>query len=134
MNNRLPELPSDRVHIRDLMLRCIVGIYPEERENLQDVIINITIHGDLSRPCRSDDISETIDYKRIKKAVVALVENSSFYLIERMAQAIADCCLGFEGVERVDVTVDKPGALRFARSVAVEISRARSGDSTENKA
>lgn len=125
MSEHAADRALDRVHIRDLMLRCIVGIYPEERENLQDVILNITLYGDLSRACRSDDIADTIDYKRVKKAVVALVENSTFYLVERLAQAVADCCLTFDGVEHVDVTVDKPGALRFARSVAVEISRSR---------
>ena len=125
MSDLAADRSLDRVHIRDLMLRCVVGIYPEERENLQDVILNITLYADLSKACQSDDFADTIDYKRVKKAVVALVENSAFYLVERLAQAVADCCLAFEGVERVDVTIDKPGALRFARSVAVEISRSR---------
>ena len=66
-------LPLDRIHIRDLALRCIVGVYPEERREKQDVTVNITLHADLRRACKSDRLDDTVDYKRIKKGVVALV-------------------------------------------------------------
>ena len=113
----------DRVHIRDLRLRCIVGVYPEERNEKQDVLINITLYTDLGRACASDRIEDTVDYKGVKKRVVAMVEASTCYLVERLAQQVAEVCLEEPAIRRVDVTVDKPGALRFARSVAVEISR-----------
>lgn len=113
----------DRVHIRDLRLRCIVGVYPEERNEKQDVLINITLYTDLGRACASDRIEDTVDYKGVKKRVVAMVEASTCYLVERLAQQVAEVCLEEQAIRRVDVTVDKPGALRFARSVAVEISR-----------
>jgi dihydroneopterin aldolase/D-erythro-7,8-dihydroneopterin triphosphate epimerase len=121
----MAETDLDRIYIRDLLTRCIVGIYDEERRAKQDVIINLVLYTDLSMAGRTDRIEDTVDYKRIKKDVIELVENSSFFLIERLAQAIADCCLEASGVRRVQVTVDKPGALRFARSVAVEIVRER---------
>ena len=126
---------ADRIHIRDLMCRCIVGIYPDERREKQDVIINITLWADYRAACRSDDIADTVDYKAIKKQVIRMVEDSSFQLIERLAEEIAGrykghpsfkgICLANPRVEKVAVSVDKPGALRFARSVAVEIVRAR---------
>ena len=116
---------ADRIHIRDLMCRCIVGIYPDERREKQDVIINITLWADYRAACRSDDIADTVDYKAIKKQVIRTVEDSSFQLIERLAEEIAGICLANPRVEKVAVSVDKPGALRFARSVAVEIVRAR---------
>lgn len=116
----------DKLHIRDLRTRCIVGINQEERIHKQDVIINITLHADLSLPCRSDDINDTIDYKGIKKQVIAMVENSSFGLIERLAEEVARIALSDRRITRADVTIDKPGALRYARSVAVEISRSQS--------
>ena len=115
---------SDRIYIRDLALRCIIGIYPEERVNKQDIILNIVMDVVSHAPAaKSDDIVDAIDYKSIKKELVALVEASSFNLIETMAQRCADICLSRTGVTQVRVTVDKPGALRFARSVAVEIIR-----------
>lgn len=115
----------DRLHIRGLGLRCVVGIYPEERREKQDVTIDITLHADLRTACHTDRIEDTVDYKGIKKRVVAMVETSSEYLIERLAQRVADLCLEDPRVEAVEVTVDKPGALRFAQSVAVAIFRTR---------
>ncbi len=116
---------TDRIFIRDLALRCIIGIYPDERREKQDVIINIVLEGDLSAAPQSDAIEDTINYKSIKKDVVRMVEASDFNLIETMASRILDICLNDEKVQRATVTVDKPGALRFARSVAVEMSRVR---------
>ena len=117
----------DKIHIRDLQVRCVVGIYPEERTSKQDVIINVTLHADYLEACLSDRIEDTVDYKQVKKSIVAMAEASEFFLVERLAEAIAAICLENPRVFRADVTVDKPGALRFARSVAVEISRTRPG-------
>lgn len=118
----------DRIHIRDLELRCIIGVNADERREVQDVRINITVSGDLGRACRSDDLADSIDYKDLKKRIISLVEGSSFLLIERLAQAIADVCLDHPRAEAVRVVVDKPGALRFVRSVGVEIERRRDAD------
>ena len=117
----------DKVHIRDLNSRCLLGIFPEEREKPQEIILNIVLFADLRKACMSDDISDTVDYKEVKKRVLAFVESSACYLVENLAQQVADICLTAPLVEKVTVTVDKPGALRFARSVAVEISRTRAG-------
>ena len=121
----MSDAATDRIYIRDLSLRCIVGIYPDERRAKQDVIVNVVLDTSLRKACLSDDINDTVDYKKIKKSIVALVEGSQFFLIEKLAESISDICLKNEAVQRVRVTVDKPGALRFARSVAVEITRER---------
>lgn len=115
----------DRIFIRDLALRCIIGIYPEERREKQDVVINVAMHCDLRAAGRSDDLNDTVDYKSIKKAILKLVENSRFQLIESLAEHIAAIALADEKVHQVVVTIDKPGALRFAKSSAVEITRGR---------
>jgi D-erythro-7,8-dihydroneopterin triphosphate epimerase len=115
----------DRIHIRDLALRCIIGVYPEERREKQDVIINITLECDHSAAAKSDRLEDAIDYKGLKKAVIKLVEASQFNLIETIAERIACLCLENAKVACATVCVDKPGALRFARSVAVEVTRRR---------
>jgi dihydroneopterin aldolase/D-erythro-7,8-dihydroneopterin triphosphate epimerase len=117
----------DRIYIRDLQLRCIIGIYPEERRERQDVVINVTMGGDFSAAGRSDDIQDAVDYKVTKKHIIALVENSAFNLIETLAERIAAVCLEHPKVEEATVSVDKPGALRFTRSVAFEITRRKKG-------
>lgn len=113
----------DRIFIRDLALRCIIGIYPEERKNKQDVIINAVLSGDFSAAARSDDIADSVNYKEIKQEMVRLVEGSSFNLIETLADRLVEICIRHPKVVEATVTVDKPGALRFARSVAVETTR-----------
>lgn len=115
----------DRITIRDLALRCIIGLYPEEREKKQDVIINVTLGTDLRAAGRSDDLNDTVDYKAIKLNILDFVENSSFKLIESLAEGIAEICLRDSKVQSATVTIDKPGALRFCKSVAVEITRER---------
>lgn len=115
----------DKIYIRDLALRCIIGLYPEERKNKQDVIINIVLETDLRAAGKSDSLSDTVDYKAIKLAILNFVENSNFQLIESLAEGIAAICLKDARVQSATVTIDKPGALRFCRSVAVEITRKR---------
>ncbi|MBU4459962.1 MAG: dihydroneopterin aldolase, partial [Verrucomicrobia bacterium] len=68
----------DRILIRDLALRCIIGIYPEERRAKQDVIVNLAIESDFRRAARTDSIKDAVDYKALKKGVIDLVETSSF--------------------------------------------------------
>ncbi|MDI6784819.1 MAG: dihydroneopterin aldolase [bacterium] len=115
----------DQIIISDLGLRCIIGINPEERREKQDIVINIAISADLSRAGKSDKFEDTIDYRAIKKRIVSLVETSHYFLVEALAEAIAGICLEHPAVQQVVVRVDKPAALRFARSVGVEITRER---------
>ncbi|MFH1843996.1 MAG: dihydroneopterin aldolase [bacterium] len=116
----------DRIHIRDLLLRGIVGINEDERQKKQDVVINLTLELNLRRAGRSDDIEDTANYRTITKQIIDFVETSDFFLVERLAEGIAEICLREAEVERVTVVVEKPGALRFSRSVGVEITRERS--------
>ena len=120
--------PLDRIHIRDLLLRCIIGIREWERHELQNVYIQITLHADFTDASGTDSIADTVDYVTLKRRIIALVEGSSFHLIETLAERVAGVCLEDRRVRRVDVTIEKPGALSFARSVAVEITRFQPGD------
>jgi FolB domain-containing protein len=74
---------------------------------------------------RSDRFEDAVDYRAIKKRVLAMVEGSQCFLIECLAEKVAEVCLQNAKVERVTVRVSKPSALRFAKSVAVEITRGR---------
>jgi FolB domain-containing protein len=114
---------TDRIVISDLSVRCIVGINEDERREKQDVLINVSLFADLGKAGRSDRFEDAVDYRAIKKEIVRMVESSSYHLVEALAEAIAGLCLKSSGVHQVQVRVDKPTALRFARSVGVEITR-----------
>lgn len=120
----------DRVYIRDLSLRCVVGVYEGERQEKQGVLLNLTLYVDLRRACRTDRMDDTVDYKALEEKVVTMVESSSYFLVERLAERVADLCLEHPRVRRVEVSVEKPGALRTARSVGVEIVREREIEGT----
>ncbi|MHC4307461.1 MAG: dihydroneopterin aldolase [Planctomycetota bacterium] len=116
---------SDKIYIRDLAIRCIIGVNQDERTEKQDVVINVILFTDTRKAGRTDALEDSIDYKGVKKTILSLVESSEFLLIEKLADEIAKVCLDDSKVQKVNVTVDKPGALRYTRSVAVEIVRTR---------
>ncbi|MBF0096628.1 MAG: dihydroneopterin aldolase [Magnetococcales bacterium] len=113
----------DRIKIRDLHLRCVIGIQEWERHTVQDVRIQVLLHLDLAAAGRTDRIEETVNYKTLSKAIIALTEQSHFFLVEALAEQVAQLCLQDKRIAKVKVTVEKPGALRFARSVGVSIKR-----------
>ena len=117
----------DQVHIKDLLVRTIIGINPGERINQQDVLINITLYTDHSMAV-SDDIKDVVNYRTLTKEVINFVENSTLFLVEKMALEIIKLCLVDKRVERAVVTVEKPTALRFARSVGVTVDRSQEHD------
>lgn len=119
-------MSSDHIFVRDLLVRGIVGINDWEREARQDILINLELEHDLAAAAASDDIADALNYRTLTKEIVAYVEGSSHFLIERLADAIARICLE-HGARAARVRVEKPGALRFAASVGVEIERRREG-------
>ncbi len=116
---------SDKILIRDLLIRGILGIHDWEREKKQDILVNIEIEADCRAAGRSDDFRDAVDYRAIAKRTIALVEESSFFLVERLAEEIAALCLEDERVGLARVRVEKPGAVRFSQSVGVEVERRR---------
>lgn len=118
-------MTNDLIHIRDLSERCIIGVRPKERHRKQRVVINLALQCDSRRAGATDDLRHTVDYAAVSAAVRRLVAASRCLLVERLAQQVADTCLGFPGVQAVTVILDKPGAVTGDRSVAVEITRSR---------
>jgi dihydroneopterin aldolase/D-erythro-7,8-dihydroneopterin triphosphate epimerase len=114
---------SDFIEIEDLLVRAIVGVNPDERENRQDVMLTIRLETDVRPAARTDSIDHAVNYKTITKSVIAFVEQSSFQLVETLAEEVAQLCLKDSRVQRVRVHLRKPGALRFARTVGVCIER-----------
>jgi FolB domain-containing protein len=115
----------DKVIIRDLIARGIIGINDWERKKLQEIQINITLYTDTRHAGASDDIADCIDYRTIAKKVQAHAETAERLTVEALAEDLARICLDQPAVQKVELRVEKPGAVRFARSVGVEIERSR---------
>ena len=116
---------SDKILIKDLLIRGIIGIHEWEREKKQDILINIVLEADCRAAGTSDDFRDAVDYRAVTKRVLTLVEESSFFLVEKLAEEIAKICLEDDRVEVARVRVEKPGAVRFSQSVGVEVERRR---------
>jgi len=113
----------DKIIIKDLLIRGIIGISERERAQRQDILVNITLFGDITTAGKSDDINDCINYRTVAKKTIAYVERSTRFTVEALASDIARFCLEEHGVKGVQVRVEKPGAVRFAQSVGVEIER-----------
>jgi FolB domain-containing protein len=115
----------DQVIITDLVARGIIGINDSEREKPQEIRINIILFTDQRKAGKSDDIQDCINYSTVAKKVIALAETAHRFTVEALAADLALLCLEEAGVVKVRVRVEKPGAVRFAKSVGVEIERSK---------
>ncbi len=117
---------EDRIEIKDLLVRGIIGVHAWERNRRQDILLNLTLFVDLRAAGQSDDLADTVDYSALSKQVIAHVESVGRRTVEALAADVARICVAAPGVLRARVRVEKPGAVRFSRSVGVEIERAGS--------
>ncbi len=119
---------SDTVFVRGLELYCIIGLQSWERQVKQKVRIDLAIETDCRPAGLNDDVGLAVDYRAVSKRVQELVDGSSFKLVEALAESIAATVLAeFSGARSVRLRLAKPGAVRFAESVGVEITRRRDG-------
>jgi len=113
------------IQITDLLLRTIIGTNDWERDKPQDIVLNISIEYDARKATRSDNIRHTVDYKSLTKKIIQLVENSRFFLLEKLTDTVLDIILKTDGVRAATVRIDKPNALRFAKSVSITMTKQR---------
>ena len=109
------------IRIKNLRIHTIIGFNPEERTNRQDVIINAEIKVDVKQGIQTDNQNEIYDYKDITKAIITFVEESQFNLLEKLTYEVLQLILKDKRVLKAKVEIDKPGALRYAESVSVEL-------------
>lgn len=116
----------DRIFIRNLLVRGIIGINPGERSNRQDIVVNATFWTDTRTAGASDRIEDTVNYRSAAKAMIAHIENNAPNLVERLAADLVRICFASDPrIQVVELTVEKPGAVRFSQSVGLTILRRR---------
>jgi FolB domain-containing protein len=115
----------DKVFIKDLLARGIIGVNESERTHAQDILVNITMSTDTSKAGSSDDVNDSVNYRTVAKKALAIAEKAERLTVEALAEDIAKMILELDNVQSVCVRVEKPGAVRFSRSVGVEIERSK---------
>ena len=115
----------DKVIIKDLLVRGIIGVNDWERKRPQDILINMILFTDTKRAGETDNLEDCVNYSTMSKKVQAHAESAERLTVEALANDLVKICFEDKGVQKVIVRVEKPGAVRFARSVGVEIERSR---------
>lgn len=122
----LSAMELDRILIKDLSVHGILGINADERINSQEILINAVLWADTTAAAASDDIGDAVNYRTITKAMITHIETGEPMLVERLVAELTQICFDIDRrVEEVEMTVEKPGALRHARSVGITIRRSR---------
>ncbi len=117
--------PGDRIFLRGLTTECIIGFIDWERRVRQTVVLDLELPVDCRHAARSDEVADTLDYKRVAKRVLAFVEASEFKLVETLAHRLALTLLEEFSLPWVRLSLNKPGAIRHSRDVGVQIERTR---------
>lgn len=119
----------DRIFLSDLRVETVIGIWEWERKIRQTVAIDLEMAADIRKAAASDSVEDTLNYKSVAKRVQQFVSDSSFQLVETLAEKIAAIIIDEFAVPWVRVRVNKPGAIRGARDVGILIERGSRPDS-----
>jgi FolB domain-containing protein len=113
----------DKIIIKDLIARGIIGLNDWEREKPQEMVINLVIYTDMRKAGETDDLQYSVNYRTIAKKAQKHAETAARLTVEALAEDLAKLCLEETNVHKVKVRIEKPGAVRFSKSVGVEIVR-----------
>ncbi len=116
---------TDKIFLEGLAVSCIIGIFDWERKKKQRVLIDFEIPAEIRKAARRDRIEDALDYKEIAHQLTGFISKSRFYLIETLAEKTAEMVLKRFKVRQIKLRVSKPGAIRGAKNVGVEIVRKR---------
>ena len=113
----------DIVYIRELEIRTIIGIFDWEREQRQVVSLDLEMATDNRAAASTDSIEQALDYKSVAKRLIDFIEGSEFFLVETLAERVAEIVIEEFKVPWVKLRLGKPGAVTGSKDVGVIIER-----------
>ena len=116
---------GDRIFLHGLEVECIIGFIEWERRVKQTIVVDVEMPVDCARAARSDDVADTLDYKKVAKRLISFIGESQFKLVESLAHGAALLILDEFNVDWVRLSVNKPGAIRHSKDVGVAVLRTR---------
>lgn len=118
----------DKIIISGFPLQTVIGTFPEERKQPQELVFDLTLYGDFSRAGKTDTLEGTVDYRKLEEQLLAMAEHSACFLLEALAEKTAQLCLSFPEVKKAVVRITKPAAALRQEKIAVEIERSAAGN------
>ena len=119
----------DKIIITGFPVNTVIGTFPEERRQPQKLIFDLTLCGDFSRAGRTDTLEGTVNYRDLEEKLIAMAEQSTYQLLEALAEKTAELCFSYPEIAQVTVRITKPAAALRWESIAVEIERNRKSGS-----
>lgn len=113
----------DLVKIQGLTVHALIGVFDFERHAKQRLILDVDMHTDLSLAAATDDVSNTIDYGKVAQRLAELANESSYFLLEALANEMLDMIVDEFKPQKVTLTVNKPDILKEAQNVAISMTR-----------
>jgi FolB domain-containing protein len=83
----------------------------------------VTLWTDTRKVDTADNIDNCVNYRTVAKKLYTHTEKIGRFTVEALAEDLARLCLEENGVRKVRISVEKPGAVRFSRSAGVQIER-----------
>lgn len=113
----------DIIYLHDLKVDCVIGVWEWERKIRQEITIDLDMGFDIRKAAETDDLAHTLSYKDVSKRVSSFVQDSSFQLVEKMAEEVANILLNEFDIKWCRVKINKFGAVRGAGGVGILIER-----------
>ncbi len=110
------------IQINDLKLQAIVGTLKEERDQKQDIVINVSFDYDASEAVETDNLEKAIDYDVLVQDITKHIKKSKYFLLEKLTKAVLNIVMAKAAVKRATISIDKLNAIKSAKSVSVHMN------------
>ena len=116
----------DAIIIEGLKVDTVIGCFNWERQIIQPLMLDITIHNDLTQAANSDELDDTLNYAQICEIAAQVIQAAQPKLIEHAAQLVLESLFTtFPSIESISITIRKPAIIAQANAVGIRLERNR---------
>ena len=99
-----------KIIIKQIAVKTLLGVYEEEKQQKQKILIDLEIDYDAGNAPYSDDVADTLNYHPIILDIQEMLSNGEYELLERAVQVVGEYLLSLKLVNSAHVKIDKPEA------------------------
>lgn len=110
-----------QIGINQLRVECVIGIYPQEKEKKQSLLIDLEVTP--KNYAQKDDLAYSINYEILSKICLKVAKKQKWNLIESLANAILDECFKNLSILTASICITKPSAIQDAQGAYVKMYR-----------
>lgn len=116
----------DAIIIEGLKVDTVVGCFNWERQIIQPLMLDLTIHTDLEQASNSDELEDTLNYAEICEISAKVIQDAAPKLIEHAAKLVVNALFTtFPAIESIMISIRKPAIIPQANSVGIRLERHR---------